>query len=420
MAGIKRILSTVFGLGAYVGAKALKRTTAEHRRARAVTEHHRAEQAGVAEAHDDALSRASAAGFPERGRKGGGAAAVLAPPSGAATRPAPARQVDATVPKPASAPGAERVHHDVSGLHGPFAYLKELFGRFNGDHCPAWAAALSFFAILSFFPVLICGIALLGFLIRDPNAAADQVQRFVANLLPGAGAGSTANTIIQQANIRERAADLMKISGWASLVGILSLFWTASRIFVNAATPMNAAFEVKESRGFVKMQLYAIGMLFGVGALFLLSFLPTSGPHLLRAIPFLSGLPDPSPAWLDIVFVLLGVTINALMYTVIYKFLPSPSAGINWKEAAFAGSIVAVLWEAAKQGFAFYLRNFGEKGYDKVYGSLGGIIILVLWVYYSSMILLLGAEIAKLYSDAQDAKRRSEEGSASASRPAAA
>jgi membrane protein len=307
--------------------------------------------------------------------------------------------------KPVSAPGSQGGHSDVKDVHGAIGYVMELFKRFNADHCPAWAAALSFFSILSFIPLLLCGIAVLGIVIQDPHEAAKQVEGFVATLLPGKGTQAQAQEIIQRARIEERARDLANISGFAGVFGLLSLFWAASRIFVNAATPMNAAFRTQETRGFIKMQLYALGLLIGAGALFVLSLLPSSGVALLRNIPFLSGLPDPSPWWLNVLLFLLGVAINALMFTVIYRFMPSPSALITWKEAGVGGAVTAVLWEAAKQGFAFYLSEFaGDPKEDKMYGALGGLILLVLWVYYSSMILLLGAEICKLYSDAQDAK----------------
>jgi membrane protein len=110
---------------------------------------------------------------------------------------------------------------------------------------------------------------------------------------------------------------------------------------------------------------------------------------------------------MDLVFFLLGVAINAVMYMVIYRFLPSPAAKVTWKQAAVGGAVVAVLWELAKQGFAFYLRRFnGAHGYDKVYGSLGGLVILILWIYYSAIILLLGAEIARLYADMQERRQK--------------
>ncbi len=317
------------------------------------------------------------------------------------------RAADEEPEKPASAPAGRAGHTDIGQVHGWFGYLRELFKRFGADHCPAWAAALSFFSILSFVPILLCGIALLGFVIQDPAQAAQKVQQFVANLLPGATAAKQAADIIKQIDVEKRLADLRNFSGTAGLIGLLSLFWAASRIVVNAATPMNAAFAAEEKRGFVKMQVYAFGLMFGAGTLFLLSLLPSSGPALLQHIPVFKGLPDPSPWWLNVIILAISVVINAAMFTIIYRFLPSPSAGVDWVEARFAGLIVAVLWEAAKQGLAFYLSRFGgDKNYDKVYGGLGGLILLILWVYYSSMILLLGAEIAKMYSEWRDNQGR--------------
>ena len=81
--------------------------------------------------------------------------------------------------------------------------------------------------------------------------------------------------------------------------------------------------------------------------------------------------------------------------------------------------MAGVLWEAAKKGFSYYLANFGH--YDKLYGTLGGLIILILWIYYTSMILLLGAEVASLYGDIREAlpahEREAAQRSASAPSP---
>jgi membrane protein len=72
------------------------------------------------------------------------------------------------------------------------------------------------------------------------------------------------------------------------------------------------------------------------------------------------------------------------------------------------GVLAALLWEVAKRGFAFYLANWGS--YDKVYGTLGGLIVLVLWTYYSAMVALLGAEAASLARDVEVSRARSPEG----------
>nr|CAA9262302.1 hypothetical protein AVDCRST_MAG63-3194 [uncultured Armatimonadetes bacterium] len=306
--------------------------------------------------------------------------------------------------KPVSAPGAQESHSDIRQVHGPFGYLMELGKRFGADLCPAWAASLSFFSILSIPPVLLCGLAVLGALIK-PAEAEQQVQRVLANVLPGGGraAERQAAQIMKQLNVEKSIETLHEQRGVAGVVGVVSLFWAAMQIFINATTPMNAAFRAKETRGWFKLRGYALFLLFVAGALFLLSLLPSAGASVIRRIPWFSNLPDPVPPIIAFLILLVGVAINATMFAVIYRYLPSPSAGIEWREAFFAGAIVAVLWEAAKIGFAFYLSRFGN--YDKVYGSLGGAVALVFWIYYSSLILLLGAEIAKLYSDVREAKR---------------
>jgi membrane protein len=325
---------------------------------------------------------------------------------------------DTTSPSPAlptkspnvssSAPGGE-AHHDVSleHVHGPLGYLKELYSRFEGDYCGAWAASLSFFAILSIPPVLLCGLAVLGFVIQDPATATAQVQKILANVLPGGAQAAQAQAadIIAQLNVEKSVTTLQQQRGMAGVIGVVSLFWAAIQIFVNASTPMNAAFRTKETRNFFKLRLTALGLLFGAGVLFLLALTPTVAAQFIGSSKFLGLGPfkDTVLPIVAVLFTILGIGINAAMFTVIYRFLPSPSAKVTWKAAAMSGSFVALLWEGAKQGFAFYTSKYAN--YDKVYGTLGGLIALVFWIYYTSMILLLGAEIANLYADAQKAKR---------------
>lgn len=310
--------------------------------------------------------------------------------------------------KPAGEPEAPPpVHSDVRHIYGPIGYLMELFKRFAGDLCPAWAGALSFFAILSIPFVLLCGLAVLGYFI-EPGQATEQIRHLLANVLPGGGraAEQQADQIIQQLNVEQSIETLHAQRGVAGIIGVLSLVWSSLQIFLNAMPPMNAAFQVRETRNFLQLRMYAAGLLLGTGMLFLLSLLPASGAAVINSLRLPFQLPDPVPPLITFALFLVGIAINAVMFTVLYRFLPSPRAGIDWKEARFAGIIVAILWELAKQGFALYLNRMGTAGYNKVYGSLGGAVALVFWIYYTSMILLLGAEIAKLYSDVREAKGR--------------
>ena len=310
-------------------------------------------------------------------------------------------------PAPMPPAPADNVKRDISGVYGPLGYLKELFMRFGADQCGSWAASLSFFAILSIAPILLCALAVLGFLIHNPHEATLQVQRIIASLLPGDSVQSTARDLVAQMQIEKSAETLMASRGVAGIVGVASLFWAALQIFVNAVAPMNAALRATETRNFLKLRLAALGLLFGAGILFVLSLLPAIGAEFIgKYVP--SRLPDSTEAivstLLYTVSLLVGVAINAVMFAVIYRYLPSPSARVDWRSAAFSGVIVAALWEIAKRAFGFYLSHYGN--YNKVYGSLGGLVALIFWIYYSSMILLLGAEIAGLYMDARTERQR--------------
>lgn len=323
---------------------------------------------------------------------------------GAATEPS----VDNESPSPTETGNAGGVYtgtyrHDITleHVHSPWGYLRELFSRFTGDFCPAWAASLSFFSILSIAPILLCGLAVLGYVIHDPVQATGEVQHMLARLLPGTGATTQrqAADLIQQFNVEKSVETLYAQRGVAAVIGVLSLFWAALQIFVNATTPMNAAFRTRETRGWIKLRLVALCLLLGAGVLFLGALAPSYiAQHL--TVPNLGGATKPVIAFL---LTLAGVAINAVMFAVIYRYLPSPSAQMTWKAAWLGGGVVAVLWEIAKEAFAYYLTRFAH--YDKVYGSLGTLIGLLFWIYYTSMILLLGAEIAKLYLDAQAAKQ---------------
>jgi membrane protein len=301
-----------------------------------------------------------------------------------------------------------------SALARWWCYARELFRRFSEDQVPVFAASLSFFGILSLVPVLLVALAALGFLVQDPHQAVVHLQHLVEQLLPGAKAKAAAAQLIQQAKIEDQLATLMRTRGITGVIGLASLVWAALQIVVSAATAMNAAWSVEETRGWLKLRLTALGVLIGAGALFLLSLLPSSGPDFIRNlhIPWL-GLPEHVPWYIDLGFTLVAVGLNIGMFTVIYRFLPN--APVTWREAAVGGVVAGVLWELAKQGFSLYVARFGN--YDKMYGSLGGIVILIVWIYYTSLVLLLGAEVAKLYKDVKEGRLRRESPVPAASTP---
>jgi membrane protein len=285
--------------------------------------------------------------------------------------------------------------------HGAWPTLKELFRRFGQDQCGTYAASLAFFGILSLVPIALVAVVALTYLFHSPQQAVAHLQKLIANMLPGGAAQSEIrHLLVDRANVGASVTTLMQTRGIAGIIGVLSLIWAAMQIFISAAPAMNAAYEVQESRGWIKLRLMALGLFLGAGVLFLLSLLPSTGPAFVSRlhIPWLN-LPQSVPWYIDTLFWLIALAINVTMFALIYRFLPN--AITTWREAFVGGVVAGVLWEIAKRGFAFYLAHFAN--YNKVYGGLGALVILILWIYYTSMILLLGAEVASLYQDFQQA-----------------
>jgi membrane protein len=279
---------------------------------------------------------------------------------------------------------------------GTWSTVKELFRRFDEDQCPAFAAALSFFGILAIIPTLVVALATVAFVLRSSDGARLRLQELVIGLLPGSVAQETVRQVLTQASMEQSVTTLIQTRGIAALVGLLTLVWVSLQIFVYAAAPMNAAFAVQEQRGWLKLRMVALGVLTGAGGLFLLSMLSLSGPAFLGRLHLSwPGWSPHVPWFIDRLCALVSLAINMTMFALIYKFLPN--APTTWRQAFAGGGVAGVLWELAKEGFAYYLAHFAH--YDKVYGTLGGLVILLLWIDYTALILLLGAEAAALHGD---------------------
>jgi membrane protein len=288
-------------------------------------------------------------------------------------------------------------------------FTMDVFARFGRDNGGLLAAGLAFFLVLALVPLLLVGLWGLGLIYaHNPDRAVNQIQTLLATrILPGA-ANKEVLRFMQQANIADAQGHagptLMNIihgHGIAGVVGFLGIVWAAIQIFVNGSTAMNAAWETKEKRNWFVLRGVALGLLVGAGLLLVLSLGVTavstaiSTGSLAHAIPFegaiASGLVE-----------LGAVVVSGLMYAVIYKFLPSPSANISWKSALVGGATAAIAFEIAKKGLSVFLLNPKKS----VYGDLGNLIAFVLWIYYSMMILLLGAEVSAVYAVEIEQKTR--------------
>jgi membrane protein len=175
--------------------------------------------------------------------------------------------------------------------------------------------------------------------------------------------------------------------GFAAIAGLLLALWSASRGMSGLITALNIAYEEKESRGFFKLNLVALcltlGLLTGgIIAIALVAVLPAAA-RLLAAGPATKWLLLLAQWPLLIVLVMLGLAL-------LYRFAPDRDKP-QWRWVSAGAVAATILWIVGSVAFTIYVANFN--GYDKTYGSLGGIVILLTWLYLSALMVLLGAVI---------------------------
>jgi len=300
----------------------------------------------------------------------------------------------------------------MAGFNGLMTWLRrifmirftmDVFARFGKDNGGLLAAGLAFFLVLAFVPLLLVGLwGISLFYARNPDGALQKIETLLSSqILPGA-AGTEVTHLMWRAGIAmdeqglHAGPTLLRIlrgQGVAGFVGLAGIVWAAIQIFINGSTAMNAAWQTIEKRGWLQLRGVALGLLLGTGILLVLSLYATglstsfSKGDFAHVVPFegavISGL-----------YELGAAIVSGLMYAVIYKFLPSPSANVSWRAALVGGFVAAVAFEIAKKGLSVLLT----KPNKTLYSSLSDLIAFILWIYYSMMILLLGAEVSAEYA----------------------
>jgi membrane protein len=259
-------------------------------------------------------------------------------------------------------------------------FVRTVVREFLHDHGPIMAAAMSFFATLSLFPLLLFGVSALGYVVGSQKAF-HQVMDFFQSYAPGPVADIVRTTL----------GNIVATRGKVLAVGVLVLLWTATGAFVNMETALCMTWDV-EKRKFLKSRLLATAMLLLVGAGLLVSLAFTAITLRIEGLHwrvFGHQTPDLPVFWHAMGY-LVPILLGVAMFTATYYILPNTR--VHFRAALLGGVVGGLLWHLALLGFRWYLKHYGH--FDVVYGSLGGVIILVMWIYYSMIVLLLGAELA--------------------------
>jgi membrane protein len=259
--------------------------------------------------------------------------------------------------------------------------LKRTLIEFKEDKLNHWAAALTYYAVLSLFPALLVMVSLVG-LVADPAT----VTKFLTDVISALGPASAVETFkgpIDSVTSSQGAAGIMAI------VGVVAALWSASG-YVGAFTDAaNTIYEVEEGRPFYKLkplQLFVTFVCITLVAITALALI-VSGP-LAEAIGGALGLSDVAVTVWQIAKwpIMLGLVLVILH--VLYYAAPNAQVKRPWISRGTVLTVVA--WILASAAFAFYVANFGS--YNKTYGTLGGVVVFLLWLWITNIAVLLGVE----------------------------
>lgn len=271
----------------------------------------------------------------------------------------------------------------------PVGLLKETINDWLEDNALRLSAALAYYSVFAIAPLFIIAITVAGWFWGAEAARGElgaQLKTFI---------GSTAAESVQA---MVRSASKPSDGIVAGIVGFITLLLGASGIFAQLKDALNTIWEVRLKPGggikaFIRERLLSFGMVLSIGFLLLISLAATAAlAGFSGYIGKVIGIP---PALLGAAGFLVSVGMVTTLFAFIFKVLPD--ARIEWRNVWIGAALTAVLFEIGKWGLGIYL---GRESTASSFGAAGSLVLLLLWVYYTSCILFLGAEFTQVYARA--------------------
>ena len=264
--------------------------------------------------------------------------------------------------------------------------LKEGVEAFIDDNALTRGAAIAFYAVLAIAPVLFIASAIAS-LVLGQAATSSAVHYDLTRIMSADSAD-----VVQLAILHVRRGT-HTIAG--SLIGIVTLVVTASGFFTEIEDALNVIWRAPRHESYfyqlLRGRVMSMILVIGLGFLLLFSMMIATGIRVLGR--FLSHYSDVSSVVIGLVNVCFSYVIVSLLFAAIYKTLPNTR--LLWRDVLVASLGTAILFEAGQTLIGYYLANFITAN---IYGAAGGIIVLLIWVYYSAQIFLLGAEFTKVWA----------------------
>ena len=269
----------------------------------------------------------------------------------------------------------------------PVKLFKDTFLAFIDDEALRRGAAIAFYAVTSIAPVLLIVIAIAG-LAFGQDAAENAIKGQLSALM-----GEQTADVVQTAvaNASGKSSGIL-----ATLIGIATLIATASGVFGEMQSALNAIWKVQPSgttlSRLVRARAASLGLVAALGFLLMVSLVVSAG--LTAFGNYLNSLFPFGALVLSILNVVVSLLLISLLFAAIYKVLPDRH--LQWRDVILGAVVTAVLFTIGKALIGWYI---GSSAVASSYGAAGALIVLLLWVYYSAQIFLLGAEFTKVFTE---------------------
>ena len=263
-----------------------------------------------------------------------------------------------------------------------FKYIEQLIFRYKDDDLPSMSAQITYYLILAFFPFLLFLINLVSFTPLSNEILITNFNKF----LPKETGILVKNVVVQ--TLQAKSKTLL-------LFGMIGSLWAASKGIAAITKGLNKAYDIEENRNFIKLSSIALISTIGVTIMIIFSFIMIVFGKFIGTYVF--GLMGAKTLFNIIWFLLryfIPLTIMFSTFFLIYEYMPNRRLKFN---NVIVGTIFTTIgWVITSVLFSFYVNNFAN--YEKVYGSLGGVIALISWLYISTLIILIGGELNAISS----------------------
>jgi len=280
----------------------------------------------------------------------------------------------------------------ITTIRTTFAVLTMAIKRFAAAHAAEASASIAYYFLFSLFPLLIFIVAL-GSLVLEAENVQREVMVWLANLFPTAADYMEHNLELVIAQRRP-----------ASIVAIIGLLWSGSGAFNLLTRNIDRAWPDAKKRNFLRTRLVALTMISVLVMLLFFSLLFSTVVSLLPVVNVWlgDGVADHSTMLAFVRTTVFPVLLTFVMFASLYRWIPNTN--VTWAEAGWGAAIATIGWRLAIAGFSWYITS-GLANYQLIYGSLGTVVVLMLWIYISSLITLFGAHLSAAIAHHKRLKR---------------